>query len=185
MNIPPQTSDIFQYLSQGHFVSLNSQNPTQTHLYEVISRHEESLREYFLAIDLHLYRGNGYFYFTRPERSDSYQERFKKVRKQLDLLRFLLTYHSGFGPGLVFTKDELWAKCLQRPDLMKQLEKLPLRPAGTASEEKLQLLLQTLEKDTLIEADGEAQYRVLTSFDYLLQLIDRIELSYDQQSHSS
>lgn len=184
MNIPPQTSDIFQYLSQGHFISQNSQNPVQTHLYEVISRYEEPLREYFQAIDLHLYRGNGYFYFTRPEHAVRSQDRFKQVKKQLGLLRFLLTFHPGFGPGFLFTKSEVWSKCNQRPELMKQLEKLPLRPAGTASEEKLHLLFQTLEKDTLIEAEGTHHFRVLTSFDYLLQLIDRIELTYDQHSQS-
>jgi len=185
MNIPPQTSDIFQFLSKGHFVSLNSHDPAQTHLYEVISRHEESLREYFIAIDLHLFRGNGYFYFTRPERIDSYQERFDKVLRQLDLLHFLLSYHPGFGPGLTFTRAEVWSKCEQRPDLLLLLEKLPLKPAAAPTEEKLRHLLTMLEKDTFLESESEGVYRVLTSFDYLLQLLDRIELTYDRQSNPS
>lgn len=185
MNIPPQTSDIFQFLSKGHFVSLNSHDPAQTHLYEVISRHEESLREYFVAIDLHLFRGNGYFYFARPERNGSYQERFDKVLRQLDLLHFLLTYHPGFGPGLTFTRAEIWTKCQQRPDLLLLLEKLPLKPAGAATEEKLRLLLTMLEKDTFLESESEGIYRVLTSFDYLLQLLDRIELTYDRHSKTA
>ena len=179
MNIPPQTSDIFQYLSRGHFISLNSHDPMQTHLYEVISRYENSLREYFAAIDLYLHRGNGYFYFSRPGRLDSYQDRFDKVMRQLDLLHFLLAYHPAFGPGYTFAVNDVREACLNRPDLMKLLDKLPLRPAGATPEEKIRLLFAMLEKDTFLESDQEGVYRVLTAFDYLLQLIDRIELAYD------
>lgn len=181
MRIPPQTSDIFTFLSKGHFISLNSKDPMQTHLYEVISSHEGSLRDYFAVIDLHLHRGNGYYYFSRPERGESLEERMEKVMRQLDLLSFLLAYNPRFGPGLGFSAKEVWEQCQRKPDLMKRLDKLSLRPAGASSEEKLRQVLRLLEKDTFLEADTDGHYRVLSAFDYLLQLIDRIELRYDQQ----
>ncbi len=184
MNIPPQTSDIFQYLSQGHFISLNSRDPMQVHLYEVISHNEHSLQEYFAAIDLYLHRGHGYFYFSRMERRDNRQEQFGKVMRQLDLLHFLLALNPAFGPGYTFSIQEVWDTCRDRQDLLQLLDNIHLRPAAASHEEKVRQLFQMMERDTFLEAESDAVYRVLSAFDYLLQLLDRIELDYDRHTQS-
>ncbi len=182
MRIPPQTSDIFTFLARGHFISLNSHDPSQIQLYEVIDQHETDLRAYFSAIDLHLHRGPGYFYFSKPESSFPLEERMEKVLRQLDLLGFLLTYHPGFRPGLVISQEEVWAQCKRRPELMLRLEKLPGRGAQLAAEDKLKQLFRLLERDTFLESDGEGRFRVLAAFDYLLQLLDRVDLQIDNHA---
>ncbi len=185
MQIPPQTSDIFTFLSKGQFLSINSQDASQLRLYQAVAEHEAGLRDYFAAIDLHLQRGLGYFYFTRPARGDEFQERLDKVMRQLDTLDFLLMVDLELRPGHSISWEEMWERCKVQPALLQRLDQLSFKPAGALPEEKLKQLFRALERETFLENISEGQYRVLSSFDYLLQLIDHIELRHDRPRTTS
>ena len=56
------TQKIYERLSRGEFLSIDSADASTRHLYEDI---EENYEDYFKEIGLRLETGNGYFYFSR------------------------------------------------------------------------------------------------------------------------
>ena len=61
------TSEIFQRLSNGKFISSNSIDPASRALYNDLEENQQDYADYFSQIDFQLCAGEGYFYFTRKE----------------------------------------------------------------------------------------------------------------------
>lgn len=59
------TSEIFQRLSNGKFISANSIDPMNRSLYRDIEENQQDYTDYFSQIDFLLCAGDGYFYFSR------------------------------------------------------------------------------------------------------------------------
>ena len=59
------TQRIYERLSRGEFLSVDSADASVRHLYEDIEENLEDYTEYFKEIGLQLESGNGYFYFSR------------------------------------------------------------------------------------------------------------------------
>ena len=59
------TQRIYERLSRGEFLSVDSADASVRHLYEDIEENLEDYTEYFKEIGLQLESDNGYFYFSR------------------------------------------------------------------------------------------------------------------------
>lgn len=63
------TKRIYDRLSRGEFLSVDSADSTVRHLYDDIEENLDDYADYFREIGLQLESGNGYFYFSHIEES--------------------------------------------------------------------------------------------------------------------
>ena len=61
------TSEVFQRLSHGQFISANSIMSETRAIYNDIEDNEKEYADYFSQIDFQLESGDGYYYFARNE----------------------------------------------------------------------------------------------------------------------
>ena len=59
------TQRIYERLSRGEFLSVDSTDSSTRHLYEDIEENFSDYYDYFKEIGLKLEQGNGYFFFSR------------------------------------------------------------------------------------------------------------------------
>lgn len=59
------TQRIYERLSRGEFLSVDSSDTSIRHLYEDIEENFDDYADFFKEIGLQLEAGNGYFYFSR------------------------------------------------------------------------------------------------------------------------
>ncbi len=176
MEVPAQTSEIFKILSKGQFISSNSSDKTISNLYNVIDDEQnfENLYEYFLNINFILEKGDEYFYFSRPETKVDLENKIDTAFRWIDIIDFMKTFDNSFGAGYRFTPSEILVRIKTDAELETKLDGLKKH---TNDKEKHQDILDRILKmminETFIELENEIthQYKVLTSFKYLEQLI--------------
>jgi len=61
------TSEIFQRLSRGQFISSNSIDAETRAIYNDIEENQQEYEDYFNQIDFQLSSGDGFYYFSRKE----------------------------------------------------------------------------------------------------------------------
>ena len=61
------TSEIFQRLSRGQFISSNSIDADTRAIYNDIEENQQEYEDYFGKIDFQLSCGDGFYYFSRKE----------------------------------------------------------------------------------------------------------------------
>ena len=84
------TQRIYERLSRGEFLSVDSADASVRHLYEDIEENLEDYTEYFKEIGLQLESDNGYFYFSRiGEGKQTIEQKLDSFSKWLDYLDFL------------------------------------------------------------------------------------------------
>jgi hypothetical protein len=181
MEAPKHTATIFEILSKGQFICSNSSDELIRKLYNTIDDEEifEFLYEYFLNINFILERGNEYFYFSRMENKTDLERKIEQAFKWIDILDFLKTYDNSFGAGYRFSPSDILVKTKVDAELKTKLESLKKYSAGKEKHlEIIEKILETLEKDKFIEMENTIthQYKVLTSFHYLEQLVMTIHI---------
>ena len=181
MKLPVQTADIYKELTKGHFISSNGLNSKSVKLYEIIDSHYEALCNYFLYIGLTLEKGDGYFYFSRYESKTDIENKVVAACKWIDILDFLKGFDPAFGPGKLFTPYELGQAVSTQASLqtkIKGLKKYTTRQKGRHSD-VIEYIIKELEDGTFTELVNEVggEYKVLSAFDYLEQLISLIHIN--------
>jgi len=181
MEAPKHTATIFEILSKGQFICSNSSDELIRKLYNVIDDEQifEFLYEYFLNINFILERGNEYFYFSRMENKTDLERKIEQAFKWIDILDFLKTYDNSFGAGYRFSPSDILVKTKVDAELKTKLESLKKYSAGKEKHlEIIEKILETLEKDKFIEMENTIthQFKVLTSFHYLEQLVMTIHI---------
>ena len=187
MKVPAQTAEIFETLSKGQFICSNSVQDQNRKLYNIIDDNFEDLYNYFEAIGFSLEKGDEYFYFTRKETRADLERKLEQAYKWIDVLDFFKTYNNGFGPGYRFSADEILVQIKIDANLKDKLEQLK-KPLGEGSHrERVQRLIDELEKFGLVELENEIslQYKVLSAFKYIEQLIIAIHLPEEVQHEIS
>lgn len=97
------TQRIYERLSRGEFLSVDSADASVRHLYEDIEENLEDYTEYFKEIGLQLESDNGYFYFSRiGEGKQTIEQKLDSFSKWLDYLDFLKCYNQSFAAGYQF-----------------------------------------------------------------------------------
>lgn len=183
MEVPVQTAEIFKILSKGQFISSNSSDKTISNLYNVIEDEQnfENLYDYFLNINFVLEKGDEYFYFSRPETKTDLEKKIERAFEWIDIIDFFKTFDNSFGAGYRFTPSEILVRIKTDAELETKLESLKKHTEKTKHQDILDKILKKLIDDTFIELENEIthQYKVLTSFKYLEQLILTINISED------
>jgi hypothetical protein len=180
MEVPAQTAEIFKILSKGQFISSNSSDRAITNLYNIIEDEQnfENLYEYFSNINFILEKGDEYFYFSRPETKVDLENKLDNAFRWIDFIDFLKTFDNSFGAGSRFTPSEILVRIKTDAELETKLDGLRKYTGKETHKDILDKVLDKLIADTFIELENEIthQYKVLTSFKYLEQLILQINI---------
>lgn len=180
MEVPVQTADIFKILSKGQFINSNSSNKTINDLYKVIEEEPnfDNLYDYFININFKLEKGDGYYYFSRPENKVDLETKIETAFRWIDIMDFLKTYDNAFSPGYRFAPADILVRIKTDAELETKLEGLKKQTDKEKHQDILDKILKKLIDDTFIELENEIthQYKVLASFKYLEQLILTINI---------
>ena len=180
--ITKYTSDIFEILRRGQFICSNSPDASIQALYKILEDEDtfEGLYEYFYQINYILEQGDEYFYLSRPnEKNSDIERKIEKAFGWIDILDFFKTYDSSFSVGFRFTPYEIHNQLKNNADLKTKLE--ILKKIGSDKKNYLDIIkkiIEKLERDNYITLENEITetYKVLTSFNYLIDLVNTINI---------
>ena len=183
MEVPVQTADIFKILSKGQFINSNSSDKTISGLYSVMEDEQnfEDLYNYFKNISFILERGDGYFYFSRPESKVDLETKIEAAFRWIDIIDFFKTFDNSFSAGYRFTPSDILVRIKTDAELETKLEGLKKLTDKEKHQDILDKILKKLIDDTYIELENEIthQFKVMDSFRYLEQLLLLINISDD------
>lgn len=190
MRVPRQTADIFEYLSKGQFICSNSSDNRISKWYEIIDDMDnyDALYDYFNAINFILEKGDEFYYFSRKNESKADLERKIEIAcKWIDILDFLKTFDSNFASGYSFTPMQIATevsiqavlknKVNHLKNILKLEEKVPYLDV-------INKIIKTLCDDGFAEEENEIlkSYKVLSSFKYIEDLVNNINIPEDTQN---
>ncbi|MDY0141788.1 MAG: hypothetical protein RBR97_07845 [Bacteroidales bacterium] len=178
------TSDIFEILRKGQFICSNSPNEQMQTLYKILEDEStfEDLYEYFYQINYILELGNEYFYFSRQEKNVDLDRKLEKAFSWIDILDFFKTFDSSFDVGFRFTPSEIHNQLKNNADLKAKLDNIKKISADKLNYlDRIKKIIEKLEKDNFISLENEISetYKVLTSFNYLKDLVTIINIPED------
>jgi hypothetical protein len=173
MNIPKQTSDIFELLSKGNFLCSDSAEDHNRKLYNIAETHFEDLHEYFMAIDFVLERGDEYFYFSRKELKADLERKIEQAYKWIDIVDFCKTFDNAFGAGFRFSPSQIDQQLRVDASLKDKLDSMKRLVGDGSYSERIKKLINELCNYGYAELENEIlqQYKVVASFKYIEQLI--------------
>lgn len=182
MEAPKQIAAIFEILSRGQFICSNSPEESIRKLYSVIDEEQnfEYLYDYFSRIDFILERGAEYYQFSRAESKVDLERKIDQAFKWIDILDFLKTFDNSFGSGYRFSPSDILVRLKLDAELKAKLEGLKKHTGGKEKfNEIIDKILGDLEKDKFIGLENKIsnQYKVLSAFSYLEQLVMAINIS--------
>ena len=189
MNLPRQTSEIFEILSDGKFICSNSVDSRITKLYDVIDDADkyETLYDFFSAINFILEKGDEYYHFSRKNESKADLERkLEAACRWIDMLDFFKTFDNAFGSGYSFTTQEITVKIKVDAVLKSKadhLRKLLKMDDKTPYDEVVIKVVESLCKEGFAELENEIlkTYKILSSFKYLEELVMNINIPEEVQ----
>lgn len=176
---PPQTSEIFALLSQGAFISQNSQQANLRSSFQLLQAYESAFATYFAPLGYQLQAGPGYYFFSQPQQTADLNDKLERLEKLLDFLEILITYQPTLHPGQIIELEAFSQFVQSQRKLTKKLLSLSLRTQSDLVSDRLKALLRALERETLLELTDEKKqtYLVLSAFAYMQAIISRIQFS--------
>ena len=179
--ITKYTSEIFDLLRRGQFICSNSPNENIQKLYKILEDQNtfEDLYEYFYQINYILEQGNEYFYFSRVENNVDLERKLEKAFNWIYILDFFKTFDSSFDVGFRFAPADIVNQLKNNADLKTKLESLK-KISGDQKNytDRVKKIIERLEKENFITLENELSetYKVLTSFNYLKDIITTINI---------
>ena len=179
--ITKYTSEIFDVLRKGQFICSNSPNEQIQTLYKVLEDDNifKDLYEYFHQINYILEQGNQYFYFSRLENNVDLDRKLEKAFNWIDILDFFKTFDSSFDVGFRFSPSDIVNQLKNNADLKIKLDSLKKISGDKKTySDRIRKVIEKLEKDNFITLENEFSetYKVLTSFNYLKDIITAINI---------
>ncbi|WP_276500694.1 condensin complex protein MksE [Terrimonas pollutisoli] len=189
MNVPRQTGEIFELLNKGQFICSNSSDIRISKLFEILDESEnfETLYDYFNSINFILEKGDEFYYFSRKDESKADLERkLETACKWIDIVDFFKAFDNTFGSGYSFSPHEIAVKISveavlkNKADGLKGILKIDEK---TPYPEVVTKIVEALCKDGFAEIENEIlkSYKVLSSFKYLEELINNINIPEEVQ----
>ena len=189
MKLPRQTAEIFELLSKGQFICSNSADLRLTRLYDIIDEGDnyEILRDYYGAINFILEKGDEYYHFSRKEERVDLERKLDTACKWIDIIDFFKTYDNAFVSGYSFSPSEIAVKISVDAVLKSKADSIRsvLRLDEKVSyQEVVARMIDSLCKDGFAELQNEIlkSYKVLSSFKYLEDLVNTINIPEDVQN---
>lgn len=184
MKLTKYTSDIFNVLRKGQFICSNSPDEQIQTLYKVLEDSDtfEDLYHYFYHINYILEQGNEYFYFSRYEKNVDLDRKLQKAFSWIDILDFFKTFDPSFDVGYRFSPSDVVNQLKNNADLKTKLDNFKKISTDKKNyTDRVKKLIERLEKDNFISLENEISetYKVLTSFNYLKDIISIINIPED------
>ena len=178
------TQKIYERLSRGEFLSVDSIDASTRHLYEDIEENLEDYTDYFREIGLQLEAGNGYFYFSRiGESKQSIEQKLDSFSKWLDFLDFLKCYNQSFTAGYQFRKSHLMEQISLDIEMKEKANHLFKKYGAGSLVEIVNKLLQEMQNMGFAECVNELDetYKVTSAFRYVEELVDIIQIANEDE----
>lgn len=173
------TSEVFQRLSRGQFISSNSIDAEIRAIYSDIEENQQEYEDFFNKIDFLLSSGDGFYYFSRKEAKVITENKLQSLFSWIDYMDFLKTYDTTFDAGIQFNLVQMEVKLSTIPGLKEKLAKM--FPDKSTNRQKLEALAGAMESmgfaEMVNEADGT--YQVTNAFHYIEQIILCINIDED------
>ena len=178
------TQRIFERLSRGEFLSVDSSDISTRHLYEDIEENFDDYADFFKEIGLQLESGNGYYYFSRiGEGKQSIEQKLESFSKWLDYLDFLKTYNQSFSAGYQFRKSNLIEQISLDIELKEKAGHLYKKYGVGSSLEIVNKLLQEMQSMGFAECISEQDetYKITSAFHYAEELVNMIQIANEDE----
>lgn len=178
------TQRIYERLSRGEFLSVDSIDASTRHLYEDIEENLEDYTDYFREIGLQLEAGNGYFYFSRiGESKQSIEQKLDSFSKWLDYLDFLKCYNQSFTAGYQFRKSHMMEQISLDIEMKEKANHLFKKYGAGSLVEIVNKLLQEMQSMGFAECVNELDetYKVTSAFRYVEELVDIIQIANEDE----
>ena len=178
------TQRIYERLSRGEFLSVDSTNSAVRHLYEDIEENMDDYADYFKEIGLRLEGGNGYFYLSRTaENKQAIESKLESFSKWLDYLDFLKCYNQSFTAGYQFRKSNLIEQISLDIELKEKAGHLFKKYGVGSNLEIVNKLLQEMGNMGFAECISEQDetYKVTSAFRYAEELVNMIQIANEDE----
>ena len=171
------TSEIFQRLSNGKFISANSIDPMAHAIFLDLEEHQQEYADYYAQIDFQLCAGDGYFYFSRKEQKMTVENKLQGLLSWIDNLDFLKAYDTSFDVGTQFNLAQMEVQLGANLELKDKLQNI--FPDKVSNHDKLEALVASLVSMGFAEEVNEIEgfYQVTSAFHYIENIIDCINIS--------
>ena len=171
------TSEVFQRLSRGQFISSNSIDAETRAIYNDIEDNQKQYEDYFSQIDFQLSAGEGFYYFSRKESKVIVENKLQSLFSWIDYLDFLKTYDTTFGAGTQFNLAQIEIRLSTDLELKEKLSQL--FADKSSNRDKIEALAQTLVNMGFAEQVNEMEglYQVTSAFHYIEQIIMCININ--------
>ena len=178
------TQRIYERLSRGEFLSVDSTDSSIRHLYEDIEENVEDYADYFKEIGLQLESGNGYFYFSRlGEGKQTIEQKLESFSKWLDYLDFLKCYNQSFTAGYQFRKSHLIEQISLDIELKEKASHLFKKYGAGSNLEIVNKLLQEMLSMGFAECVSEQDetFKITSAFHYVEELVNMIQIANEDE----
>lgn len=178
------TQRIYERLSRGEFLSVDSSDTSIRHLYEDIEENFDDYADFFKEIGLQLEAGNGYFYFSRiGEGKQSIEQKLESFSKWLDYLDFLKTYNQSFTAGYQFRKSHLIEQISLDIELKEKAGHLYKKYGAGSYLEIVNKLLQEMQGMGFAEciSEQDESFKITSAFHYAEELVNMIQIANEDE----
>ena len=178
------TQRIYERLSRGEFLSVDSTDSSTRHLYEDIEENFSDYYDYFKEIGLKLEQGNGYFFFSRiGEAKQTVEQKLESFSKWLDYLDFLKCYNQSFTAGYQFRKSHLTEQISIDIELREKASHLFIKYGAGSNLEIVNKLLQEMLSMGFAECVSEQDetFKITSAFHYVEELVNMIQIANEDE----
>lgn len=176
------TQRIYEILSKGAFLSIDSTDVEVKHLYDDVEENYSDYEAYFFELGLRLEAGEGYFYFSRTQEGKlTIEQKLQSFAQWVDILDFLKTYDIAFSTGFQFRSTHILERINLDVELRDKARKL-FRKHNT-NQEIVDKLISELTgmgyAEIINEEDGT--YKVTASFRYAEEMVNLITIYNEEE----
>ena len=178
------TQRIYERLSRGEFLSVDSSDTSIRHLYEDIEENFDDYADFFKEIGLQLEAGNGYFFFSRiGEGKQSIEQKLESFSKWLYYLDFLKTYNQSFTAGYQFRKSHLIEQISLDIELKEKAGHLYKKYGAGSYLEIVNKLLQEMQGMGFAEciSEQDESFKITSAFHYAEDLVNMIQIANEDE----
>ena len=183
LSMRTNTQRIFELLSKGSFLSVDTTEQEAKHLYNDIEENFADYESYFLELGLRLESGDGYYYFSRTrEAKMTVEQKLQSFAQWVDIMDFLKTYDVTFSTGFQFRSTHILERINLDVELRDKARKL-FRKQNT-NQEVVDKLVGELTgmgfAEIINEQDGT--YKVTAAFRYAEDMVNLITIYNEEDT---
>jgi len=176
------TQRIYELLSKGTFLSVDTTDNEAKHLYADIEENYADYEAYFLELGLRLESGDGYYYFSRTKEAKlTIEQKLQSFAQWVDIMDFLKTYDITFSTGFQFRSTHILERINLDVELRDKARKL-FRKQNTNQEVVEKLIGELVGMgfaEIINEQDGT--YKVTAAFRYAEDMVNLITIYNEEE----